>query len=369
MRLWVKISQVTALSRREFLVVFESLKDRKVVLSRLLGFLDGKAVRMVEWEKQNLIKLAVNMKVAWVELWDLSPFLEDQVGSLLEAIGPVVSHLLERQSGLRQGPLGDGLRSSGWRTVWKRLVIGRTNNSDKNNSAKLNLQRTPECDVLGKKSSRQEQSKNLLAALVEILDDNLVNTLPVEGRELGVQGSARPTGSDCSRIARGSQQHVGGANWVHQEDCGTVLEDARKIQMATEGEFLSEEVNSVDDEKAESSLVKSSNKGGLVRNFRAKQSIVFRSLDWLDAPFEREIEENMKGDGGDRLKDCRQILGELDSNGREAERSGSERDVNLEDKIGRRWGEEGLKQVRKVLKKLSQQDVGSKDKENRPASQ
>ncbi|KAL2650377.1 hypothetical protein R1flu_018505 [Riccia fluitans] len=184
----------------------------------------------------------------------------------------------------------------------------------------------------------------------------------------------------------GSQQHVGGVNWVRQEDCGTVLEDARRIQTATEGEFLSEEVNSVDDEKAESSLVKSSNKGGLVRNLKAKQSIVFksaggksalvslesacsrdpdsrrlsgikalvrkgqaptkkvlpghwfsgRSLDWLDAPFEGKIEENMRGDGGDSLKDCWQILGELDSNGREAERSGSERDVNSEEKIGRR---------------------------------
>ncbi|KAL2634233.1 hypothetical protein R1flu_005712 [Riccia fluitans] len=275
-RLGVRINQVTTLSRREFLVVFESTEDRKVVLSRPPGFLDGKAVRMVEWEKRNLIKLAVNMKVAWVELWDLPPFLEDQVGGLLEAIGPVVSHSLERQSGLRYANVRGCVlidvslelpKFVGIRTPWgkmylqpvvytrlpdrcfffqgqghwaracpkKRLEEQRGDlGQDKSNSVNPKVagerqgqsvmkekslesdgfipvrprsmrKLTPSAEL---KSSRQEQSKNPFAALVEISDDNLGNIEPVEGQELQVQGSVRPTGLDCLRNAGGSQQFV-----------------------------------------------------------------------------------------------------------------------------------------------------------------
>ncbi|KAL2641260.1 hypothetical protein R1flu_008847 [Riccia fluitans] len=322
-RLGVRINQVTALSRREFLVVFESTEDRKVVLSRPPGFLDGKAVRMVEWEKRNLIKLAVNMKVAWVELRDLPPFLEDQVGGLLEAIGPVVSHSLERQVGLSAASIDE----------------------------RVDPERGTEEQLTG-------AVKESVCSSLEISDDNLGNIEPVEGQELEVQGSVRPMGLDCLRNAGGNQQFVG-------------------------------EVNSGEDEKVESSLVKSSNKGGMVRNLRAKQNTVFksaggkkalvglesassrdpdsrrlsgikalarkgraprkkvlpdRSLDWLDAPFVGDVEETMRGGGGDSLKECRQVLGELEPNRGEAEQSGSERDVSSEDNIGRKWGEEGLKQ-------------------------
>ncbi|KAL2609454.1 hypothetical protein R1flu_028027 [Riccia fluitans] len=366
-RLGVRINQVTALSRREFLVVFESMEDRKVVLSRPPGFLDGKAVRMVEWEKRNLIKLAVNMKVAWVELRDLPPFggssirtpwgkmylqpvvytrlpdrcffcqgqghwaracpkkrLEEQRGDLGQdksnSVNPKVAGERQGQSVMKE----KSLESDGFIPVRPRSM------------RKL----TPSAEL---KSSRQEHSKNPFAALVEISDDNLGNIEQVEGQELEVQGSVRPMGLDCLRNAGGSQQFVGGMNEMRPEDCGSEMEDAKRIQVAADGELLAEEVNSGEDEKVESSLVKSSNKGGMGRAPR-KKVLPDRSLDWLDAPFVGDVEETMRGGGGDSLKECRQVLGKLEPNRREAEQSGSERDVSSEDNIGRKWGEEGLKQ-------------------------
>ncbi|KAL3699502.1 hypothetical protein R1sor_017524 [Riccia sorocarpa] len=87
-RLGFPVTQVTALNRREFMLVFLSEEDRGEVLARPPGFLDGKAMRLVEWSKRDSIKLTANLKVAWVELRNLPPFLEDQVAVMLAALGP-----------------------------------------------------------------------------------------------------------------------------------------------------------------------------------------------------------------------------------------------------------------------------------------
>ncbi|KAL3675782.1 hypothetical protein R1sor_025730 [Riccia sorocarpa] len=64
MEIWlgVAVSQVTALSRKEFLVVFTTEEDRDEVIAQPPGFLDGKAVRIVKWENRQSTKLTANMK-------------------------------------------------------------------------------------------------------------------------------------------------------------------------------------------------------------------------------------------------------------------------------------------------------------------
>ncbi|KAL3697408.1 hypothetical protein R1sor_011484 [Riccia sorocarpa] len=68
-RLGVQISQVKALGQKEFLIVFASEEDRP--------------------------------KVAWVELQNLPPFLQDQAEQMLAAIGQVVHHSLDKQDEMR----------------------------------------------------------------------------------------------------------------------------------------------------------------------------------------------------------------------------------------------------------------------------
>ncbi|KAL3692467.1 hypothetical protein R1sor_006118 [Riccia sorocarpa] len=103
MELWlgVAVSLVTALSRKEFLVVFTSEEDRDEVMAKPRGFLDGKVVCIVKWENPQTIKLTANMKLAWVELHDLLPFLEDQVETMLGVLCPIVHHSLEKQNELK----------------------------------------------------------------------------------------------------------------------------------------------------------------------------------------------------------------------------------------------------------------------------
>ncbi|KAL3700503.1 hypothetical protein R1sor_018525 [Riccia sorocarpa] len=63
-RLGVQVNQVTALSRCEFLIVFHSEDDRDEVLLNPPGYLDGKVVRIVEWERRHSIKISAHMKPA-----------------------------------------------------------------------------------------------------------------------------------------------------------------------------------------------------------------------------------------------------------------------------------------------------------------
>ncbi|KAL3692037.1 hypothetical protein R1sor_005688 [Riccia sorocarpa] len=58
-------------------------------------------VAVNQWENRQSIKLTANMKVAWVELRDLPPFLEDQVETMLGVLGLIVHHFLEKQNELK----------------------------------------------------------------------------------------------------------------------------------------------------------------------------------------------------------------------------------------------------------------------------
>ncbi|KAL3676000.1 hypothetical protein R1sor_025948 [Riccia sorocarpa] len=82
-----QVSQVKALSRREFLIVFESEAEKKLILEKPLCFLDGRVVRLVEWCSRKQERYADHLKAVWVELREVPPFLEDQVSLMLEALG------------------------------------------------------------------------------------------------------------------------------------------------------------------------------------------------------------------------------------------------------------------------------------------
>ncbi|KAL3675776.1 hypothetical protein R1sor_025724 [Riccia sorocarpa] len=69
----------------------------------------GVAVRIVKWENRQSIKLTANMKVAWVELRDLPPFLEDQVETMLGVLGPIVHHSLEKQNEMKYANVRVGI--------------------------------------------------------------------------------------------------------------------------------------------------------------------------------------------------------------------------------------------------------------------
>ncbi|KAL3685009.1 hypothetical protein R1sor_003031 [Riccia sorocarpa] len=101
MRAGVSVSQITALDRPEFLIVFTSEEEKRHILGRPPRFLDGRLIRLVEWEDRHRLKLATNLRAAWVELRGIPPFLEDQAESMLEAVGPVVYATTDKESALR----------------------------------------------------------------------------------------------------------------------------------------------------------------------------------------------------------------------------------------------------------------------------
>ncbi|KAL3679843.1 hypothetical protein R1sor_022799 [Riccia sorocarpa] len=96
-----QISQVKALSRREFLIVFESEAEKKLILEKPPCFLDGRVVRLVEWCSRKQERYADHLKAVWVELRDVPPFLEDQVSLMLEALGPIVYQALDKTVEMR----------------------------------------------------------------------------------------------------------------------------------------------------------------------------------------------------------------------------------------------------------------------------
>ncbi|KAL3695185.1 hypothetical protein R1sor_009261 [Riccia sorocarpa] len=93
----VGISQVKALSRKEFLIVFASEADKRRVLGHPPSFLDGKVVRFFEWTGRNLVKQSAHLRAAWVELKGVPPFLEDHAIRMLNALGSVIQHTVDKQ--------------------------------------------------------------------------------------------------------------------------------------------------------------------------------------------------------------------------------------------------------------------------------
>ncbi|KAL3698493.1 hypothetical protein R1sor_012569 [Riccia sorocarpa] len=117
LRKGVRVCQVKALARREFLIVFNSEEDKKSALTRPPCFIDGRVVRMIEWGDRFRDKLLPHLKAAWVELRDVPPFLEDEATKMLSALGPIVYQTVEKQVEMRyaniRGPPIEVPRSAG----------------------------------------------------------------------------------------------------------------------------------------------------------------------------------------------------------------------------------------------------------------
>ncbi|KAL3683766.1 hypothetical protein R1sor_001788 [Riccia sorocarpa] len=94
----VRIQQVKVLDRREFLVVFQSIEDKEKAMNKPPAFLDGKLVRLIDWDKRDAEKLKAHLKPAWVEMRGVPPFLEDQVGEMLATVGPVAYQAIDKQT-------------------------------------------------------------------------------------------------------------------------------------------------------------------------------------------------------------------------------------------------------------------------------
>ncbi|KAL3677116.1 hypothetical protein R1sor_027064 [Riccia sorocarpa] len=97
----VQITQVKVLERREFLIVFETVEDKEMVMDRPPQFLDGKLVWFIDWEHRGSAKILPHLKPAWIELRDIPSFLEDQADDMIKALGPVVYHSLDKQNEMR----------------------------------------------------------------------------------------------------------------------------------------------------------------------------------------------------------------------------------------------------------------------------
>ncbi|KAL3698575.1 hypothetical protein R1sor_012651 [Riccia sorocarpa] len=94
----VTICQIKALSKKEFLILFGSEREKLEILARPPHFLDGKVIRMFDWIYKDQAKTTAHLRAAWVELRDLPPCLEDQVMLILNALGPVVHHAVDKQN-------------------------------------------------------------------------------------------------------------------------------------------------------------------------------------------------------------------------------------------------------------------------------
>ncbi|KAL3681234.1 hypothetical protein R1sor_024190 [Riccia sorocarpa] len=128
----VKVLQVKALAKREFLIVFASEEGKGVALAKPPCFMDGKVIRFVEWGNRHKEKLLPHLKAVWVELRDVPPFLEDQASNMLAAIGPVAYQAVDKQAELRYANVRGCIlmdlslelpKKIGLRTPWQKLYL------------------------------------------------------------------------------------------------------------------------------------------------------------------------------------------------------------------------------------------------------
>ncbi|KAL3697801.1 hypothetical protein R1sor_011877 [Riccia sorocarpa] len=82
------------LGRLRKTAVFE--EDRKAAMDRPPCFLDGRVIRMLEWDAKANDKIPHHLRAAWVELRGVPPCLEDQITAMLEALGPVIHQTLDK---------------------------------------------------------------------------------------------------------------------------------------------------------------------------------------------------------------------------------------------------------------------------------
>ncbi|KAL3676173.1 hypothetical protein R1sor_026121 [Riccia sorocarpa] len=92
-----RVSLIRAMSRKEFLIVFESREDRETALDKPPCFLDGKLVRLIAWSERHKDKILPHLKAVWVELREMPPFLEEQSMEMLAAIGPMIYQATDKQ--------------------------------------------------------------------------------------------------------------------------------------------------------------------------------------------------------------------------------------------------------------------------------
>ncbi|KAL3697853.1 hypothetical protein R1sor_011929 [Riccia sorocarpa] len=128
----VRVVQVKALAKREFLIVFASEEGKGVAMTNPPCFLDGKVIRFVEWGNRHKEKLLPHLKAVWVELRDVPPFLEDQVFNMLAAIGSLAYQAVDKQIELRYAnvrgcvlmDLAQELpKKVGLRTPWQKVYL------------------------------------------------------------------------------------------------------------------------------------------------------------------------------------------------------------------------------------------------------
>ncbi|KAL3702145.1 hypothetical protein R1sor_020167 [Riccia sorocarpa] len=138
-RIDLQVSQVTALSRREFLLVFMSEEGKNAVMDKPPKFLDCKIIRLVEWSNRKQDALAAHLKAAWIELRDIPPLLEDQAVRMLDAIGPVTYQTFEKRTEMCYAtiracvmldirdelPRAIGLKTPWWKTYFQPVVYIR----------------------------------------------------------------------------------------------------------------------------------------------------------------------------------------------------------------------------------------------------
>ncbi|KAL3676477.1 hypothetical protein R1sor_026425 [Riccia sorocarpa] len=127
-----QVCQIKMMSRREFMLVFNSEEGRAMILDDSPKFLDGKLIRLVPWGDRKLEKFSPALKAVWAELRNVPPFLEDQAESMLRVLGPVVHSTTEKQEDARYAYIGGCILLDmavalpariGIRTPWKKTYV------------------------------------------------------------------------------------------------------------------------------------------------------------------------------------------------------------------------------------------------------
>ncbi|KAL3675491.1 hypothetical protein R1sor_025439 [Riccia sorocarpa] len=381
-RLGVTVSQVTVLSRQEFLILLQTEEEREEVLARPPGFLDGKAVRLVNWENRNSIKVSANMKVAWVELRDLPPFLEDQVGQMLAALGPVVHHSLDKLPELRYatengqrdfsnlgGKSGTGVAVAGSPGGQSPQSPGKTPDADgfipvhSKAVGKTSLEKDLPCVGMG-------SSANPFAALAEEGPDDVEEDM-VEERP----SNKGEEGKDDGLVSL--DQHWG-MHWGSKRKAGDTVYDPLSCAKLFDG-VSSDPGPCVDtspplrsEKLSESSGVDRKLKNVLVNSFKKNLTPAVGSHPVEERPtltsgkaILRE-EDVQSADSAMEVpsREERLPFGVLNVNCcEEVDMQQEDTSVIETDIGGRKSRDDGLSQVRQVLERLSQQEAGE-NKEN-----
>ncbi|KAL3686910.1 hypothetical protein R1sor_013219 [Riccia sorocarpa] len=97
-RRWMQVCQIRALNRRDFLIVFQQEQDLASFLEKTHRFINGKLVLFMEWNGEiEVAPMNDSLKVVWIELENIPPFMEDQTEAMMAAVGPMAYSAVDRQ--------------------------------------------------------------------------------------------------------------------------------------------------------------------------------------------------------------------------------------------------------------------------------